>query len=725
MSAIRLTRGALLSVWFALVLSLVAGLVPAVAPSLSLPAALVPPVARATDDIAITTTTRYTVQPAAGRVRVVVKVSAVNRKPDRVMGGRVTRYFYDGVNLGVQPEARAFRATQGGEATRVTATGRDGYRLVTVRFRHKLYFGDRARVRLVFNLPGGAPRSGSDVRVSPAFATFTAWAFGDTGSVRVEVPDEFRVDVAGEDLVAEAGADGLQAWAATAADPLDWYAWISATSEAGLTSQQLSLSDGEEVAIRSWPDDPRWRARVRDLLRDGLPSLAARIGLPWPVEGTLRVTEVHTPLLEGYAGFYDPATDEITISEDLDDLTIVHEASHAWFNSSLFTERWITEGLADEYAALALRADGRGYPGPDRVSRSDPASFPLEDWPPPAAIRDEAAGAQERYGYAAAWTLVRRLVTRVGEQGMRQAFAAAAAGTTAYPGEGTPEPSRLPNDWRRFLDLVQQAAGPVTADAGARTLAEVVALWALDDQQAAQLPEREAALAAYAKLQLDGAGWAPPEAVRMSLDRWRFDAAAAAIARSEAILELRDELSLLAASVSLAPDPAFEARYQDAGSVAELNVLADAVANSLAVLDEVVAARDAARGPRDWLADWGLGDVDPAASAAAAGSAWQAGDLEGARAAAAGVADTLASAPEAGRNKAVLAGGAGTAALLLLALGVAVLARRRSRPEPVMSRPAPETPGVVNRSYATLPPDGPAVEPPGEPPSADAGADPP
>ncbi len=109
---------------------------------------------------------------------------------------------------------------------------------------------------------------------------------------------------------------------------------------------------------------------------------------------------MHTPLLEGYAGFYDPETDEITISEDLDDLTIIHEASHAWFNRSLFTERWITEGLADEYAARVLRELDRGYPDPPASSPTEEAAFPLSDWPPPAAIRDEESQDRESYGYA-------------------------------------------------------------------------------------------------------------------------------------------------------------------------------------------------------------------------------------------------------------------------------------------------------------------------------------
>ena len=121
--------------------------------------------------------------------------------------------------------------------------------------------------------------------------------------------------------------------------------------------------------VRGWPEDSRWRRRVSAILSESVPDLAGRIGLPWPVDGPLNVLEVHTPLLEGYAGFYDPKSDEITISENLDDLTIVHEASHAWFNSGLFDERWINEGLAEEYASRVLAAETRGQVDPAPVDR--------------------------------------------------------------------------------------------------------------------------------------------------------------------------------------------------------------------------------------------------------------------------------------------------------------------------------------------------------------------
>ena len=448
-----------------------------------------------------------------------------------------------------------------------------------------------------------------------------AWAFGDRGSVRVEVPTGFRVEIVGADMEPEKDSKGLQAWKATTARPLDWYAWITATNDEALTRDRLALAGGDEVVIRGWPEDKRWRSRVRELLRDGVPALVDRIGLAWPVDGSLVISEVHTPLLEGYAGFYDPETDEITISEDLDDLTIIHEASHAWFNKSLFTERWITEGLADEYAALVLQELDRGYPDPPASSPTEEAAFPLSDWPPPAAIRDEESLDRESYGYAASWALMRSIVTLVGEDAMRAAFAAAVAGTTAYPGEAPPERSRLPNDWRRFLDLVQ--GGGKAADEA--EVADMVAEIALDEADRKVLPARASARRAFADLVEAGGEWAAPVVVRMAMDRWQFDDAMKLMNRASDVLAVRDEISGLAGVEGLEPPAKPEEDYQDAGSVAELTVVKEDADRSLAVLEQVAGASDVVEAPRDWFTEVGLDGADPATDLAAARTAWERG----------------------------------------------------------------------------------------------------
>ena len=602
---------------------------------------------------------------------------------------------------------------------------RNGYRLATVLFRENLYYGETARVRLTFDLPGGAPRSDSDIRVGSAFATFTAWAFGDRGSVRVEVPKAFRVEIVGADMEPETGAKGLQAWSATTARPLDWYAWVTATNDEALTRDRLALAGGDEVVIRGWPEDKRWRSRVRALLRDGVPALVDRIGLPWPVDGSLVISEVHTPLLEGYAGFYDPETDEITISEDLDDLTIIHEASHAWFNKSLFTERWITEGLADEYAARVLRSLDRGYPAPPASSPRERAAFPLSDWPPPAAIRDDDSQDRESYGYAASWALMREIVELVGEDGMRAAFAAAAAGTTAYPGEALPERSRLPSDWRRFLDLAQRGAA-LTDEA---EVADLVAKVVLDEADRALLPARASARRSFADLVRAGGEWAAPVVVRMAMDRWEFPKATEAMDRAADVLEVRDEIAESAAVEDLEPPAGPEADYQDAGSVAELAAAMEDAERSLAVLRQVAVASDVVEAPRDWFTEVGLDEADPASEVAVARSAWEAGDLERAEIAAAGAVDRLRAAPEAGRTRVLAIGGGLVLAITILAVIAVLLVRRRSvaarRGRAVaMASSGAGTPSAASRPYATLPPEGPPAEPPGRPPSGDEGADP-
>ncbi len=377
-SGMRWTRRFATAMLLALAASAGLSLAPAAAPGLPALQAIGPGTVRAAgDDIDIGTTTRYVVVPSKARIRVTVDIVAVNQHPTQSSGGVITRYYYDGLNLGVQPEATNLKATQGGTQVQVTSTKHKTYRLLTILFRSNLYFGQTAKVRLTFDLPTGAPRSASDVRVGAAFASFLAWAFGDHGSVRIEVPAGFDVNVSGANTTAETESDGTQVLTATTAAAADWYAWVDARNDAGLTSQVLHLADGEQITVRAWPEDNKWRRRVSRILTDGVPHLVQLIGLPWPVRGSLNVLEIHTPLLEGYAGFYDSANREITISEELDDLTIVHEASHAWFNADLFTERWITEGLADEYAARVLADSGQQEPAPDKVKPTAKVAFPL------------------------------------------------------------------------------------------------------------------------------------------------------------------------------------------------------------------------------------------------------------------------------------------------------------------------------------------------------------
>jgi hypothetical protein len=303
----------------------------------------------------------------------------------------------------------------------------------------------------------------------------------------------------------------------------------------------------------------------------------------------------------------------------------------------------------------------------------------------------------------------------VGEPAMRRVFAAAAANSTAYAGAVAPERSRLPNDWRRFVDLVEQAGGGTG-------IAELVAPWALSAADRALLPARGSALAAYRSLVARDGGWAAPTVVRMALDGWDFAAAASAIASADGVVDRRDAIEKGAATERLTLPAKLEAAFEGAASADDLAVAAR-VADELSASLGVVAAADAAvSAPRDWVASLGLGSEDPDAQLASARAAWEAGDTATATAAAGAASSELARASDAGRLRAFAIGVGVLGAILLLAVVLRVARGRRHGPANVAAAREPE---AETGPYATLPPSATAGPPP-EPPAtvADEGAEP-
>ena len=410
----------------------------ALAPLFTLASVATAPVALGADGLQFRTASRYVLVPERAVVRVTVDVTLGNLQPDTVRGTIRTRYYYDRISFAAQDESSHLVATDGGRRLTATKSEQKGFDLVTVRLASNLYYRQTQTFRITYDLPGSKPRSDSDIRVGRAFASFYAWSSGDGGTVRIEIPAGFDVDTYGDD-VRTTRSGGRTILTATVNATDRWYVGVYADNPKNLAARELELPNRESIVVRSWPEDRAWADHVSELLTTALPALEDLLGLPWPVLGDLEVSEVHTPTLEGYAGIYDVTNDEIVITEDLDDLVIVHEASHAWFNTRLFDERWANEGLADLYASLALEDAGQEREHAPDASRTAKAAFPLLDWGPPGRIDDEATDAREDYGYDASWQLLERLHTEIGDDGMRAVIRAAEAETIPYVGVGEPE----------------------------------------------------------------------------------------------------------------------------------------------------------------------------------------------------------------------------------------------------------------------------------------------
>jgi hypothetical protein len=665
--------------------------------------AAAPSVAAASSGLFIKADATYKVDTAGHAVHVSVSLVATNRKPNRTSATTITRYYFDRAGFGIQPEAADVRASSGGRALSVTVKPRSGFDEADVVFGRSLFYRQSITFRLEYDLPGKPPRSPSNIRVLSAFVSFYAWSFGDLGSVRIVLPAGFVPSELGSPMRKTTDSRGRVILSASGITSVStWYADLTADLESALTAIHLQLPDDEPIVVRAWPEDAAWQRQVVDLLTRGAPELEKLVGQPWPVNGTLDVREIHTPLLEGYAGFFRPDIRLIEVSENLDPLVIVHELSHAWFNADWYAERWINEGLADSYASLALTDLGTTYEPPDTAQRTDTAAFPLLSWPPPGRIVDKATQARERYGYAASYTVMKTLLDELGPEKMRTVFAATVDHTIAYRGAPAPEQVTGDTDWRRLLDLLEQVAGSKQATQLFRT-------WVVPSTEIGALDDRDSARKAYADLVAAGAGWQPPFAVRSPMAGWTFDAARARIAEARGVLATRDQIAAVAAPLGLGVPSDLKTAYES--SLRDLAAPRDLANRELAALASLREANDAVNAERDPLVVLGLFGSEPARNLDAAKSAFSAGHLEEATADAAAAKASIADAARLGRERATIAGGAGVAVLVISGGGVFLIRRRRRRRRSTMASdvavvPAAEPSSVSEQTqpYATLPP---------------------
>ncbi len=649
------------------------------------------PASAATGRLLVSSAATYTVDIEAATVHVSDVVTLHNDKPSDARFD----YYWRELSWYLQPDATRIGIRDSSGALAVTPVRREGYVEAQFRLRRNLLFGQSVTLTISWDLPTGGPRSSSSIRVGPAFVAFELWAAGDPRSSSVEaiVPPGFEVQTYGSTVTTASRADGVSVAATDIDDPPQFWVAVTATRDSSLATTTISPARGVELAIRGWPDDPEWRTTVSTTLDRGVPELLELIGLPWPVDGVLEVTEIYSPLLEGYAGLYYTEEDRIEISEDLDTFVIVHELSHAWFNDGLFSGRWISEGQADTYAAVTLEALGEERPLPDEPGAADDGEIDLMAWGPPRRITEETE-ATELWAYNASWHVTNELYDEIGADRMRAVFEAADRDRTAYPGADPAETVTVTDDWRRYLDLLEEIGGSTTAEALFRE-------FVVTSAAARELDARSAAREAYAGLLEAGDEWLPPAFVRGELTAWRFTAARSRITEAHEILALRDEVEVAAEAIGLDPDDSLEAAYE---SAIDNFVEAQEVGRTeLAVLETLAAADAAIEAPIDLVSTVGLLGETPQTGYDAAAAAFEAGDLEAAEAAAEAALALVTSAPRVGRERLMAAVGVAFGGTLLLGLGLVIRGRRRAGARASAGGP-----------YGTLAADSPAPRPEAE-----------
>ena len=327
-----------------------------------------------------------------------------------------------------------------------------------------------------------------------------------------------------------------------------------ARNDAELVLRKVDLG-AHDVEVQGWPDDPDWADFVAEQVGSGVPVLEDLIGENWPAESDVDVVETVAPYLYGYGGWYQPNKSLIEVGDELEQQIILHELSHVWFNADLFDGRWISEGLADDFAARTMDELKAEVPTPDEVRADDPGAQRLNTWSDPD-FQDGQSDDQERYGYNTSWSVIARV-----DAGDRSGTDAGRAPPSAARRRCPTAPTRCPGvltrraDWRTLLDLFEEVGGSTKREQVFRDLV-------VTPEQATLLPERAKARTKYAASSMRAQGWAPPRSVRTDMSDWHFDDAVAALPEATDVLAVRDDLALQLAPIHEKVPTAFQRAYE-------------------------------------------------------------------------------------------------------------------------------------------------------------------
>lgn len=624
--------------------------------------------AEAVEGMEVDAATTYRVDAAGGTIRVQVTAHLTNTLPSQTSGAYINTPYFDYFVVPVVGPVKALRARSsvGGDVS-VRVEEERGVTFLLVDLSPNLVYGTPQTITLDFELPGQPPRSKSVTRVNPGFAGWFVAGLGDPGNIdiTIDVPKSFQLS-ASRSIRPKAETRGSrQVYRLTGLkDPAKGLFFASASNDNRLSVQRLEAA-GTRVTIKAWPDDPRWQRFAANWVRRGLPVLEDLVGLE-PPRDRLTVLESSRTYHVGYAGAYVPELGIVEIGDVLDESVMLHELTHMWFNDDLFTQRWITEGLAEELTNRALPKLGEKARPPKPLRAKGQDAVPLNKWEAPRPLNPTRARI-EGNAYNGSYAVVHEITEEIGIEGLRKVLAAAADGRPAYALDNDESGETTVRDWRYFYDLAELVGGSEKVE-------ELFNEHVLDGYERSLLRDRTGARRKLDELTAAGDGWSPPLQLRQAMGAWSFrgtfmfDEAEELLKRAQSVVE-----DFSAAGIDA--ESRLQTEYETAASYRALGETLDEYEETAAEV-AAVAQRAATAGPIARVGLWGADlSLDQAERAI------DEGDLDGAAPLLQQTADEIDAATERGTWILV------AAALLCAVIGAHVLRRRatRRRREPVAS----------------------------------------
>lgn len=626
----------------------------------------------------------YRLDPAAGLAAITVSATFMNATPDS-SGGFSS---FGSVPLSLQAGAGAVVARDRTGPLRVSLARQASRTVATVALHSALRYRQSVAFTLTYRL---ADAANPQVRMRTSSLMVPLWGYGTSSSVSVHLPSAYSARLFGASLTTASQPSEIVLSSGPIRDPAHWSSLLvgARTTDLVTVSRRVPLPGGTvDLWVRSFPDDRAWGTATLDVASRALPALQRAVGLPYSGVGPLVITESVPfgagPLAEPASGAQDIAT-----AFDASAFALLHQLAHVWIGTEFASERWIREGLASHFAAIAARQLELSVPARTAgdATPGNYAAIALADWS--AQSSGPNAATTEAWGYAASWTLVDSLAVAIGEERLRLVVQRATDGIPAYDAGPDTGPAAStgasgPIDSRQLLDQVDEV---LSASGGgsvgiASTSHQVEAafrasVWPSD--MAPLLDERAKARVAYDALVSAAGDWGPPATVTQAMESWRFADALTLMETARSWLTDRDAFLASARGAGLStPDRLLTVWRVNGGSDAsrrELN-------GEVAFLQAYQAANQRIDGLNPIERLGVLGGPEPRAVLASAAGLYAGGELDAAVAA----IDRAVSLDTGAQGSGVVRLAAAVAALSVIAAGLLLGLRRLRHAFPSLAR---------------------------------------
>jgi hypothetical protein len=196
-----------------------------------------------------------------------------------------------------------------------------------------------------------------------------------------------------------------------------------------LVRRDLVSPRGHAVRVEGLPGHDAWLDATIGSVSEALRGVETVVGAPLPGDDPIKVREVPSSALQGYAGDFDPRSGVVRVGEQGASVGLLtHELSHAWFNADTLDDNWLWEGFAEWTSREAVGAPCDQAVEPPFGGRPD-----LGDWKVlPAGGASFEDQAMVQWQYAAACAIQGQVSSAIGQERMQRVIGVLLAGDPPY-----------------------------------------------------------------------------------------------------------------------------------------------------------------------------------------------------------------------------------------------------------------------------------------------------